>query len=229
MNEKDKHRLYEMLSAYLDGESDAPAEIERLIESDADAARLYTELSRLSTSLKSLPAPEVHPAFATRVMAHVREARDAGSAVPAWRQVVVKLLGAAAAVALIAIAVWPFWPGKGITEPTEKDPVLAEVLRLRNQPEQSLAAQFGPLIAEPYSAGASKGPLDIDSGLALVSDPAVAEDYAEVVGKVATLLRDDNGCDDDDVFVAIDSLSESQAEALRALLTDYDEGGNELL
>lgn len=230
MSEKDRQRMYEMLSAYLDGESDAPQEVERLLQTDAEAARLYAELSRMSTRLKALPEPDVHPAFATRVMAHVREVREAEAATPVWRFVVPKLSVAAVAVALIGIAVWPFWPDKGITAPTQNDPIVAEVLRLRNQPDPVLAEQFGPLLSEPETGGAWSGAAENDNGLALVADPSFSRDYADVVDKVASLLEADAGYTDDiDVFEEIEALNESQSEALRLLLTDYSEGGSDLL
>lgn len=229
MSEKDKQRLYERISAHLDGASDAPGEIERLIRTDADAARLYAELSRLSAGMRSLPAPDVHPAFATRVMAHVREERDADAAAPAWRQVLPKILGAMAAAALIAVAVWPFWPDRGITARTERDPIVAEVLRLRNQPDQELAALFGPLAQGPGNDAEWTGAVDGDVDVASAAGPAL-DDVAEIAGKVASLIDTGDGLDDDaDVFAAIGSLNEQQAEALRALLAGYAEGGSELL
>ena len=233
MNEKDR-RLFETISAYIDGESDKPREVERLIETDAEAARLHRELSWMSMSMQALPAPEVHPAFATRIVAHVREQAVADAA-PAWRFVFPKVMGGLAAVLAIGIAVWPFvqYGSGGITTPstfsTTNDPVVAKVLELRKQPEQSLTAQFETLLAEP-EAGAWSSGNDMDSGLALVVNPTLSEDYHEVAGKVATLLGGNGEYDEDaDVFAALDSLSDSQAEALRALLTEYVEGGSEIL
>lgn len=229
MNENDKQKLNERISAYLDGESDEREYIEHLLKTNPDAARRYAEMSRLSTALKALSAPDVHPAFATRVVAHVRDVRDAERAAPAWRAALPKILGPVTAVALIAIAVWPFWPDKGITAPTEpRDPMVAHVLQLRNQPEQVLAAAFGPLLIEPIDdpAWTDSG----ESGLALVADPTFRADYLAAVGKVASLFGSENGDDADaDVFVSLDSLSETEAEAFRTMLTDYVEGGNSLL
>ncbi|NUM56413.1 MAG: hypothetical protein HUU46_22475 [Candidatus Hydrogenedentes bacterium] len=227
MNEKEKQKLYETISAYIDGESEARGDVECLIKEDANAARLYAELSRLSVGMKALPAPDVHPAFVTRVMAHVRDVREAELATPAWRRVIPTILGAVTAAAMIAIAVWPFWPDKGITAPTERDPLVAQVLHLRNQPDQVLAEDFGALITEPIGGDVSTETADI--GIALVADPAFGADYTEVVVKVAALIGE-NGYDDDaDVFASLDSLSETEAEALRAMLADSIEGGNELL
>ncbi len=122
MNEKDR-RLFETISAYIDGESDKPREVERLIETDAEAARLHRELSWMSMSMQALPAPEVHPAFATRIVAHVREQAVADAA-PAWRFVFPKLLGGLAAVVAIGFAVWPFvqYGRGGITTPSPFSP-----------------------------------------------------------------------------------------------------------
>ncbi|MCC6796804.1 MAG: hypothetical protein IT366_16925 [Candidatus Hydrogenedentes bacterium] len=231
MNEKEKQQLFEQISAYIDGESDAPQEVARLIETDAEAAQLYRQLSRMSSSMQAFPAPDVHPAFATRIVAHVREHATADAA-PVWRFVLPKLLGGLAAVVAIAIAVWPFvrYGSGGITSPpATADPVVAKVLELRKQPEQTLAAQFDGLLTGPESDAWTPGS-DMDNGLALVVNPALSEDYHEVAGKVATLLGGNGDYDDDaDVFSALDSLNDSQAEALRGLLTEYVEGGSEIL
>ncbi|MCC6155548.1 MAG: hypothetical protein IT367_17395 [Candidatus Hydrogenedentes bacterium] len=231
MNEKEKQQLFEQISAYMDGESNAPHEVARLIETDADAARLYRELSRMSSSMQSLPAPDVHPAFATRVVAHVRE-HAAADVVPAWRFAVPKVLGGLAAVVAIAIAVWPFvrYGSGGITSPpATADPVVAKVLELRKQPEQSLAAQFDGLLTGPEADAWAPGN-DMDNGLALVVNPTLSDDYRDVAGKVATLLGGDDGYDEDtDVFTALGSLNDSQAAVLREMLTEYVEGGSEIL
>jgi hypothetical protein len=228
MNEYEKQHLVETISAYLDGESDAPEKVARLIETDPEAARLFSELSRLSTGLKALPVPEVHPAFATRVMAHVREDRQAAGTATSRRWVWMNVFGALAAGVVAVLAVWPFLPDKGFTAPTKSDPVIAEVLRLRNQPDQELNAQFGPLISEPEGTWAMAA--ETEGDIALVVHPAISDDAAEVAGKVATLLSDENGYDEDaDVFASLDSLSESQTEALRALLSDDADRGNDLL
>lgn len=231
MNEKDMQKMFETISAYIDGESNAPHEVARLVETDAEAARLYRELSRISSSMQTLPAADVHPAFATRVVAHVRE-HVAADAAPVWRFVLPKVLGGLAAVVAIAIAVWPYlrYDSGNITAPaTTADPVVAKVLELRKQPEQSLVAQFDSLLVESDSSSLAANS-DLDNGLAFVVNPTLSEGYHEVADKVATLLGGNGDYDDDaDVFSALDSLSDSQAEALRGLLTEYVEGGSEIL
>ena len=228
MNDKDRQRLNEMLSAYIDGASDAPDEVERLIRTDAEAGRLYAQLSRLSAGLRALPAPDVHPAFATRVLAHVREERDAAAA-PAWRHALPKVLALFAGVAMIAVAVWPFLPNdKGITTPTAQDPMVAKVLQLRNRPDTELAALYRQLAPEN---GSDAEPADAsDNGLSFASDPMTDKDVSRLANRVAAVIGDSAPGDyDEDVFVAIDKLDASQAKVLRALLSDYAEGKNELL
>ncbi len=73
----------EQISAFLDGEARAPESVERLLRDDPQAAAYHRELAALSRSIRSLEAPEVHPAFATRVMAEVSETRMARPA-PRW-------------------------------------------------------------------------------------------------------------------------------------------------
>lgn len=234
MNEKERQKVFEDISAYIDGESDQPEAVECLIKTNAEAAKLYAELSRTSTHLKALRAPDVHPAFATRVMAHIREANDmAASGIPAWRRVVYSILSAATAAVLIAIAVWPFWPDRGITNAPDNsinNSQLATVLKLRSQPEHELTADFGPLMAAAEQNGAWSEQAEGDPADMLVAGAPVSEGYVEVATKVATLLHSDTAEDDDDVFAALGSLTGTQAAALRALLlSDVDEQGVDFL
>lgn len=234
MNEKERQRLLEDISAYIDGESDKPEAVECLIKTNAEAAKLYAELSRTSAHLKTLRAPDIHPAFATRVMAHIRETDDmAASGIPAWRRVVYGVLSAATASVLIAIAVWPFWPDRGITNAPDNNlnnTQLATVLKLRSQPEHALAADFGPLMADAEQNGAWSEQAESDPADMLVAGAPVTEGYVEVATKVATLLHSDTAEDDDDVFAALGSLSGPQAAALRVLLlNDVDEQGVDFL
>ncbi len=67
---KKSPHVVDELSAYIDGESRNPEFIARHLQSCPDCARRHVELLKLSGHLKALSAPEVHPAFVTRVVAH---------------------------------------------------------------------------------------------------------------------------------------------------------------
>lgn len=95
-----KKRVRENISAYLDGEAqDAPA-IARLIAGSEDAAKEHSAFAELSARIRSLNEPDIHPAFAGRVVAAIEEQRDRRRA--PWR---LPLGLTAAALALIAAIV----------------------------------------------------------------------------------------------------------------------------
>ncbi|MFM1921752.1 MAG: hypothetical protein RLZZ303_3386 [Candidatus Hydrogenedentota bacterium] len=91
LNEKELERI----SAALDGEGadsgSAPGE----------AAGRQASYARLGDMLRSLPDPEVHPAFATRVLAHAREENARRSVWLPWRWL-------APAAGLLAVAALAF-------------------------------------------------------------------------------------------------------------------------
>jgi anti-sigma factor RsiW len=98
---KNRHVTHE-LSAYLDGEARHGERIARHLEQCDECAAHYHELVMLSSQLKALPAPEVRPEFATRVMAHVRDTA------PAAEPGLQRWLVSAAAVSLVLVfaAAW---------------------------------------------------------------------------------------------------------------------------
>lgn len=94
------HHVIEELSAYIDGEARDPEGIARHLRSCESCARRHMELLKLSSHLRTLPEPEVHPAFLTRVMATVEEQAQA----PARRWAPILRLGSAAALVVLAVA-----------------------------------------------------------------------------------------------------------------------------
>ena len=70
-----QEEINELLSAHLDGESEDPEAVERLLEGEPDVRRRFEILQSQSKALRSLPLPDVAPEFATRVLAGVREER----------------------------------------------------------------------------------------------------------------------------------------------------------
>lgn len=98
-----KHISIDELSAYIDGEARHPDAIREHLQRCAECAQRHTQLAKLSSHLRTLPAPDVSPAFATRVMAAVREARPepAGFRWLRWASV-----GVGVAAALVLAAAW---------------------------------------------------------------------------------------------------------------------------
>ncbi len=105
MNNEEK--WLEELSAYLDGEASDARGVEELVRREPALARRSEDYTRLGALLRSLPEPDVHPAFVTRVVAHAVEAGPA----PAWRwwQVLVPAFSCVV-IALVALSVWQAQP-----------------------------------------------------------------------------------------------------------------------
>lgn len=68
MNERNRTEIMERLSALLDGESEHP-EMDWALLRDAAAAETYRDFLAQDRLLRTLPEPEVSPAFEVRVMA----------------------------------------------------------------------------------------------------------------------------------------------------------------
>lgn len=96
------HVLQE-LSAYLDGESREPERIARHLQSCPACARRHMELLKISARLQAMKAPEVHPAFLTRVMARTVEAPPARSWIASLAP---RFAAAACVIGLGLAAVW---------------------------------------------------------------------------------------------------------------------------
>jgi hypothetical protein len=140
MNDKRSHKTVEELSAYLDGESTKAGEIKRRLDADPDATRLAEEFAALSKQLGRLPAPEVHPAFRTRVMAHVRETRRMPLLSWPWRA-----FAAMVVIAPVAAAIYTLWLSP--PETPQRVEQRALVLYLLEQEEDAVLDQLAELYA----------------------------------------------------------------------------------
>lgn len=99
MNNEEK--WMEELSAYLDGEAADKKTVEQFLQRDPALARRVEDYTRMGALLRSMPDPDVHPAFATRVVAHALEAGPARPALRWWQ-----VLMPAAAVAAVMLYVF---------------------------------------------------------------------------------------------------------------------------
>jgi len=104
---KSTPHVVDELSAYLDGESRDPERIARHLQSCPECARYHAQLVRLSGHLQTLRGPEVHPAFATRVMAHAAEAPAPRFWIPRFSP---RLVTALCIAGLVVVGTWRWMP-----------------------------------------------------------------------------------------------------------------------
>jgi hypothetical protein len=139
MDEKKKQRLLEELSAFLDGESSDPETVAARLERDPESAQLAKELSALGDALGRLTPPDVHPAFRTRVLAHVRETRR--KPVLTWRW---NAFAAMVVLAPFAAAMYVLWSEPEDVTPTEAQAALVRYMLEADENEviDTLAARI---------------------------------------------------------------------------------------
>jgi len=118
------------ISAYLDGESEQPEAVERLLQTDQETAAYLNQLRQASGQVRALPSPDVHPAFLARVMAGVAEIDAQRHRHRRWR---FPLALCTAAMVLIMTGVSVFYVGSG-----EQPPSLPESAALQNPPQDVL-------------------------------------------------------------------------------------------
>lgn len=122
MNENEK--IIEMLSAEVDGSAGDPAALEAALRAYPDLERRLRQMKTLSARLRELPAPDVHPAFVTRVMARIAE--EPQPRATHWLRWLPVPLAAAVAV-VIGFALFPGTAGKPASAPAEMTPVATAV------------------------------------------------------------------------------------------------------
>ena len=214
---RDRHVLDE-LSAYLDGEAKEPESIARHLQQCADCARRYMDLSKVSAHLQGLPAPDVHPAFAQRVMAHARETRP----VRRRRWAPVSAVACAALLLVLAGTAWFLHDG----EPTADldlagiDPdVLVEEIARRDG--EGLFAETGWDVL--WEMGSAMG---WDSEASFEEDTESGEEWMDVLASQQWLDPLAVSFDSEsDVYALVDDLDAAETEALKELLIEYAQEG----
>ncbi|MEA3364652.1 MAG: hypothetical protein U9Q79_03340 [Candidatus Hydrogenedentes bacterium] len=202
MNQDD---LSELLSAYLDDESEDPEAVERLLESEPDVRRRFEVLKSHSEALRALPRPEVSPAFATRVLAGVREDR-----VKRHRGWMPLILPAAAVVAVVVVLGAVYFATQSSEEPAT--PAMANDIRtLHEMAPQTLDA----LLEEQLAA--YPGTMDEleDGEQRMLDDPwDIATLFA--LDEMADIISEDTELD-----VLVDELTPDEKAVFRELLIQY--------
>lgn len=100
-----KHNPYREISAYLDGEAEAPEQVEALLREDPEARLRLEAYEMIRQSLQAAPRPLVDAAFTDRVLA---AAEQRATIVPFTRARV--LLSGMAALFLLAFGAWLLAP-----------------------------------------------------------------------------------------------------------------------
>ncbi len=200
--------INEELSAYLDGEASDPAAMARILAQDPEVARRYAQMSALSTRLRSLPAPEVPPAFATRVLAHVRE--DAEGVRTSWfspRRLAWGLAGAGFIVVL-GVSVLLFVRSGPPAHEQEANPMMASLqdLGFDSMPPDMPPPEYG----EIYTVAPE---VEYEGTLASIEWLEQEEDAYTATADLDTMLG---------------SLSDAEIQAFKTLLADYAEGSRSI-
>jgi hypothetical protein len=206
------HVLHE-LSEYVDGECRDPDRVARHLQSCPDCARRHVELLKLSSHLQALHGPEVHPAFLTRVMAHVDETRPARCWLPQVNRGLAALL---CVVGLFAVGTWRWMPSSTTTPPPESARV-----NLAWQDDAQVVEALGHLMdmGAPTdlfgdleeTAEIEETPVTLEYILEALADESVEEDFVDPFGH-------------DELGDLMESLGAEDIQTLRSLLeTDGNE------
>lgn len=209
-----EHDEFEELSAYLDGEANDPAAVERRLASSPEAARCLEVLRRMSAQLKAIPAPEVSPAFATRVVGHVREeALQAGR----WR--VWAPVGALCVLALVL----GIWVGAPVGPVSMNSEITALPVLPAEAEEQALLGAFEGRDAVPEMPGA------LAFSTSPEPDPALDATTEEWVAGMADTPWFDALAEeweaDEDLDLLVQSLDAQELETFKQLLREYERKG----
>jgi anti-sigma factor RsiW len=215
----DKHPSFKELSAYLDGESRHPDTVRDHLQRCADCARRHAELGKLSSHLQAMPPPDVSPAFATRVMAAVREETPAAS--PAFYRCLPAFAAAGVALAvLLAVALL-----------ATRDPSAPARVAAGNSPaalpSDAETDRMMAAIAGRVARGEGIGTLEDELPAWNDAPPAAEEELAaladtEWFGALANELDTDT---DEDVDTMLSSLDPEEARVFMQLLAEYAKEG----
>jgi hypothetical protein len=211
MNEK---RLNEELSAYLDDESSDAKRISRMLQSDERAAKRYSELTKLSACVKALPAPEVHPAFATRVLAQARETRQVRAWPRAWK------LAPGGALAFLVVCALGWNAFRDAPQTATEDPEVYAVLELRHTGHslEPLESWFEEDLLSD-SGGMMDDDLQDSSEIVLsVSDDSIDTAVESIVWLASA---EPAGSDSQVVDVMLGAMDDTEIAVLRELLIEY--------
>ena len=201
-------RLDEELSAYLDGESPHPEQTARLLQKDAEAARRYMKLAKLSAHLKALKPPSADPAFVTRVLARVGELGKVARpgrmrfALPATVGVAVLLL-VGGVLLYVQSSQWQPSP----LDPYSEDDIMAEIAERLSQDPYAVADEVAGNMAGTDLAAAT------------------ADEWIDMLASEEWFVSFSDAYDAaQDVDVLLGSLNEEEVAVFKDLLLEYAAG-----
>lgn len=215
----DRHISIKEMSAYLDGEARRPDAVRAHLERCAECARSHAELAKLSAHVRRLKEPKVSPAFATRVMAAVRE--TAPPPRPIWNWQWSAALGLAVVAVLAASAVMlmrePLPPPRMAKQaPSAVIPSDAETKRMMADIANRIAGGEDPGIPGDGLPLWNDGQESAVSGRDELTALAQTEWFGALAGEVEA---------DEDVDTLLSSLSPEQARVFERLLDAYAREG----
>lgn len=169
-----KDRQYEQLTAYLDGELGEAqrAEVERLLERDAEARRILNELRAMARMVGGLPRAPAPRGLSAEISARLEREALLGDSpdpfqaasqrtMPIWQ----RGLAIAAALAIIVTGSWLMWPE--LPKPPSERPVITVAEAESPRADSSTPADEAParllredrvtLAAKPQSVPAEPG------------------------------------------------------------------------
>lgn len=211
MNDKKSQKNLEELSAYLDGEAANAAEIQRRLDADPEAARIAQEFAALSKQLGRLPAPNVHPAFRTRVMAHVRETRRIPLLSWPWRAFAAMVV--LAPVAAVTYTLWFSTP-----ESQQHVEQRALVLYLLEQDEDAVLDQ----LAELYASEAGNGLNETPESAPL--DEVEETVWLDVLAMDATFMEWADAVSSESWDAAAETMTDAELRELERLVREQPNG-----
>lgn len=210
-----RHLTDEELSAFLDGEGEHPERVSRHMGECAGCRGRFEAMRRLSLQLHTLPVPELRHDFARRVIAEVRPHGRAQNI--SFRRYAYSALALAASLLLLLSA----WLATRDNEPlTPGVPSVAETAN--SMPEETLVAAVEHEI----------GRIPESDVWSLESFLPVEEENA-TDGEELVLSLADAGCfdsfsteveEDGDLDSALAELNDSERQAFKELLQEYQRG-----
>ncbi len=204
-----KNYKFEELSAYLDDEAADPEAIVRLIRENPEAADHLDRLKDASERVQVLPPPDVHPAFATRVMAAVAENQKARTW--RWRRRAVTAIASTMALLLaISVGILTRTP-ESVHEPQafnheHDEELLLSLLETQDIDEALLLDEYmddGSILTDPWN------------------EPVLLEEEAHILEAIDLMLLAEQDLDS-----AIADLGQDETMMFAELLDSYYLGGN---
>lgn len=218
LNEKDLERI----SAALDGEDAGAA------SKAGDAVERQASYARLGELLRSLPEPEVHPAFATRVLAHAREENTGRSIRFSWRWLAP--VSGLLAVAALALMLTPDTQEPGAVSSPPKSTAIALRLDWTNEEvvveameeliDQGHVLELYPAEIEAEEAVESLEPLE-ELGTEEWSESIARDVYAYVSDAYWQDTTEEVLWSAPDYEEEYDALNPGQRETFKELMVNY--------